>query len=137
MQRQKPVADQIDRRLVAGAEQEDDIGGEFLIRELVARFLRLHQVRREVVARLAPAQLEQALEVIRHSMNESILLLDFGGTERSEVEQAATRARAGMEEFSVLLRNTEHLADYGHRQAVGKIGDQVHMPAGLDAIDNG
>jgi hypothetical protein len=41
----------------------------------------LHQVRREVVARLAPAQLKQVLEVIRHTKVESILLLDFDGTE--------------------------------------------------------
>ena len=64
---------------MAGAEQEDDVGGEFFVRELVASFLCLHQVRCEVVAGLAPAQLKQMLEVIRHTKIEGILLLDFGG----------------------------------------------------------
>ena len=58
---------------------------------VIAGFLCLHQVRREVVARLVPAQLKQLLEVIRHTKIESILLLDFGGAERGEIEQALTR----------------------------------------------
>ena len=40
-----------------------------------------------------------------------------------------------MEDFPIALRNTEHVADYGHRQPVRKISDQVHMAAGLDVID--
>ena len=80
---------------MAGAEQQDDIGGQFLVRELAAGFLGLHQVRREVVAGLAPAQLEQPLEVIGRRKIERIVLLDLGGTERRGVEQAPTRARAG------------------------------------------
>ena len=78
-----PPPNEIDCGLVASAEQEDDIGGEFLIRKLVAGFLCLHQVRREVVAGLAPAQLKQMLEVIRRTEIEGILLLDFGRTERA------------------------------------------------------
>ena len=41
-----------------------------------------------------------------------------------------------MEDFPVALRNTEHVADHGHRRPVGKIGDQVHMAARLDVVDN-
>ena len=41
-----------------------------------------------------------------------------------------------MEDFPVALRNTEHVADHGHRQPVRKIGDQIHMAARLDVIDN-
>ena len=41
-----------------------------------------------------------------------------------------------MEEFPMLFRNTEHVADHGHRQAVRKIGNQVHMAVSLNAVDN-
>ena len=94
MQRQEAIADQIDGRLVAGAEQQDDIGGELLVRELVAVLLGLHQLGREVVAGLAPAQLKQPMEVFGRRKIESILLLDLGGTERGGVEQAPPGARA-------------------------------------------
>jgi hypothetical protein len=30
MKRQKPIADQVHRRLMTGAKQQDDIGGQFL-----------------------------------------------------------------------------------------------------------
>jgi hypothetical protein len=41
-----------------------------------------------------------------------------------------------MKDFPVALRDTEHVADHGHRQPVSKIGDQVHMAARFDLIDN-
>ena len=102
----------------------------------LSRFLCLDQVRREVIARLAPTQLKQMLEVIHHTKIESILFLDFGRAERCEIEQTSTRARTSMEDFPVVLRNTEHVADHGHRQPIRKIGDQVHVAVRLDAIDN-
>ena len=40
------------------------------------------------------------------------------------------------EQFPVVLRNAEHVADHGHRQPERKIGDQVHMAARLDVIDD-
>ena len=93
-------------------------------------------MRREVVARLAPAQLKQMLEVIRHSNIESILLLNFGRAERGQIEQASTRARARMKDCPVTFGNTEHVADHGDRQAIRKICHQVHMVARFDLIDD-
>ena len=50
MQRQQAVADQVDRGFMARAEQQDDIGGQFLVGELAAVLLGLHQLRDQVVA---------------------------------------------------------------------------------------
>ena len=63
MQRQQAVADQIDGGLMAGAEQQDDVGGQFFIGKLAAVFLGLHQLRGQVVAGILPPQLEQLLEI--------------------------------------------------------------------------
>ena len=63
MQRQQAVADQVGRGLVAGAEQQADIGLQLLGRQLVARLLGLHQFGREIVLRLAAAQLAELVEI--------------------------------------------------------------------------
>ena len=65
------------------AEQQDDIGRQLLIRELVAVFLRLNEMRGEIVARLAPAELKQPPEILGHGQIVGILLFDFGFAERS------------------------------------------------------
>ena len=116
MEREKPIADQIYGRLVTRAEQQDDIGRQFLVRELVAIFLRLNEMRGEIIAGLAPAQLEQPLEILGHGQIVGILLFDFGFAERRQVEQTPASARAGEEDLPVLLRDAQHVADHGHRQ---------------------
>jgi len=59
-------------------EQEDDIGRQFLVGQLAAIFLGLHQLRCQIVSRIAPTQLEQLLEIhLRHRVAR-IGLLDFG-----------------------------------------------------------
>ena len=52
---------------MAGAEQQDDVGGQFLVGELVAVFLGLHELGGEIIAGLWRRQLEQLLEIhLRH-----------------------------------------------------------------------
>ena len=131
VQRQKPIADQVHRRFVTGAEQQDDIGGQLLVRELAAVLLGLHQLRREILAGLAPAQLEQPMEILGRRQIGRILLLDLGAAERRQVEQAPPGARTGEEQLPVLRRYAEHVADHGHRQPEGEIRDEVHMGRGL------
>ena len=60
---------------------------------VIAGFLCLHQVRREVVARLVPAQLKQLLEVIRHTkLLKAFCCWGFqAGLSGAEIEQASTR----------------------------------------------
>ena len=136
MKREKPIADQVYRRLVTGAEQQDDIGRQLLVRELVAVFLGLNQMRGEIVAGLAPAQLEQPLEILGHGQIVGILLFDFGFAERRQVEQTPASARTGKEDLPVLLRDAEHVADHGDRQPEGEIRDEIHMAARLYAVDD-
>ena len=136
VKREKPIADQIYRRLVTGAEQQDDIGREFLVGELVAIFLRLNEMRGEIVAGLAAAQLKQPLEILGHGQIIGILLFDFGLAEWCQVEQTSASARASEEDVSALLRDAQHVADHGHRQPESKIRNEIHTAAGLYAIDN-
>ena len=77
MQCQQAVADQIDRRLMAGAEQQDDVGGQFLVGELAALLLGLHQLRDQVVAGIFPPQLEQLLEIHRRHHAAGVGFLDL------------------------------------------------------------
>jgi hypothetical protein len=133
---EKPIADQIYRCLVPRAEQQDDIGRQLLIRELVSVFLRLNEMGGEIVARLAPAELKQPLEILGHSQIVGILLFDFGFAERRQVEQTPAKARTGKEDLTVLLRDAQHVGDHGHRQPKREIRNEIHMAAGLYAIDD-
>jgi hypothetical protein len=133
---EKPIADQIYRCLVPRAEQQDDIGRQLLIRELVSVFLRLNEMGGEIVARLAPAELKQPLEILGHSQIVGILLFDFGFAERRQVEQTPAKARTGKEDLTVLLRDAQHVGDHGHRQPKREIRNEIHIAAGLYAIDD-
>ena len=93
MQRQQAVADQVDGGLVAGAEQQDDVGGQLLVGELAAVFLGLHQLRGQVVAGALPPQLEQLLEIHRRHRVAGVALLDLVRRQRHRIEQAPAVAR--------------------------------------------
>ena len=127
VQRQQTVADQVDGGLVAGAEQQDDVGGQLLVGELAAVFLGLHQLRRQIVAGILPPQLEQLLEIHLGHRVGGIALLDLFRRQRHRIENAAAVARAGIEQLAMLLGNPEHVADDGDRQAEREILDQVHL----------
>ncbi len=134
---EQAVSDQIDGGLVAGAEQQDDVGGQFLVGELVAVFLGLHQLGGEIVAGIAAAQLEQLLEVhLRHHVA-GVALRDLLRRERHGIEQPPAIARAVVEGLAMVLGDAEHVADDGDGQAEGEILDQVHVAAldhGIDGL---
>ena len=58
------VADEVHGGLVAGDEQQHHGGAQLLLGELVALLLGREQRREEVVARVGPALLEDAVEVV-------------------------------------------------------------------------
>ena len=134
VQRQQPVADQVDGGLVAGAEQQNDIGGQFLIGELAAVFLGLHQLRGQVVAGVLPPQLEQLLEIHLGHQRCWHWPARFRLGQRHRIEQASAVARTGVEHLAMLLGNSEHVADDRDRQPERKILDQVHMALVDNAI---
>jgi len=49
---------------LTGPEQQDDVGGQLLVIELVAVFLGLDQVAGEVVTGIAAAQIRQSLKYV-------------------------------------------------------------------------
>ena len=77
MQGQQPVSDQVDGGLVAGSEQQNDIGGQLLVGELAAVFFGLHQLCGQVLAGILPPQLEQLLKIHLRREIGGIGLLDF------------------------------------------------------------
>ena len=78
MQRQQPIADQIGRGLVPGAEQQADIRAQFLGAQPVARLLGLDELGRQVVARLAAAQAAvESYEAARDAIVTPGALLDL------------------------------------------------------------
>ena len=75
----------IHRRFVPCAEQQDNIGRQFFIRESAAVLLGLNQVRGEVIARLTPAPFEQPAEIFRHSLIRMLSVFE-AQTQRSEIK---------------------------------------------------
>ncbi len=120
---------------MTGAEQQDDVGGEFLVGELLTILLGLHQLRGEVVAGLLAAQLEQLMEIHRRHRVAGVALLDFLRRHRYRLEQPSAVARAVIERLTMLLGDAEHIADDRHRQAEREILDQVHPALRNDAVE--
>jgi len=135
MQRQQPVADQVGRGLVAGAEQQADIGAQFLGRQPVARLLGPHQLGGEVVLRLAAAQVAELPEIDARHLGVEVGLVDLLAGHRHRLEDAAVDVAAGQERRAVVLGDAQHVADHDHRQAMGKIAHDVHLALGGHAIE--
>ena len=62
-------------------------------------------------------------------------LVDLGAGQRHGIEQPPAAARAHEEQLVLLLGDAQHLADHGHRQPEGEVGDQVHLALRRDAIE--
>ncbi len=92
MQGEKSVSDQVDGGLVPGAEQQDDVGGQFLVGELVAVFLGMHQLAGQIVAGATPPQFEQLAEIHLGHFIARIGFLDLGRGQRHRIEQASAVA---------------------------------------------
>ena len=136
MQRQQAVADQVDRRLVAGAEQQDDVGGQLLVGELAALLLGPHQLRGEVVAGLAAAQLEQLLEILC-AIRLPALASSISARERGTGSSSRPPSRAAdVEHLAMLLAGMPSISQMtvtGRRKAKSAIRSM--WPAVDHAID--
>src|SRR5829696_7473828 len=76
------------------------------------------------VIRSSPG-IEYLLEIHRGHRIAGVALLDLFRRQRHRIEQAPAVARAGIKYFAMLLRDSEHVADDGDRQAEREILDQV------------
>jgi hypothetical protein len=86
VQRQQAIADQIDGGLVAGAEQQEDVRGQFRVGQLAAALLGLHQLRGQIVAGFPPPQLKQLLAIPRCHHEAGVALLDLSRRQRHRLE---------------------------------------------------
>src|SRR6185312_7674019 len=137
IERQQAVADEIDGGFMAGAEQQIDVGDQFVLGEFLAFLLGLHQLRGQVVARLCAAQREQMAEIVERGETALVRLVEFLSRHRHRIEQppAIGVARLFEEIVAVGIGNAEHFADHRDRQPEGEILDHVHRAVGLDAVD--
>src|SRR6185312_6012276 len=101
MQCQYTVADQVHRGLMAGAEQQDNVSRKLLVGELAAFFLRLHELTREIVARLASPEFKQTAEILDLGCIAGVGLVDLGPRERNGIEQPPAGACPVEEQLAV------------------------------------
>ena len=123
-ERQHAVADEVGRRLVAGDEQQAQHGQRLALRQRVAGLLRTGEGADDVVARLAPAGLDDRQEV-------GVEGLARGGCARplprpdERLENARAVVRPLREAGPVLGRHPQHLRDHDHRERTGHGAHQV------------
>ena len=134
-QRLDAVGERMDRRLMAGIEQQDRGRDEFIGRELLAFLFRRDQLRQEIVARLSPAP----LDIVAHEAGEfercrDGLRLDLRIAPRLIHRHHAMRP--GQELRRHLARHAEQIGDDRHGDGCcktfkkigfarpGKFGDQ-------------
>ena len=134
-ERQGAVADQVDRGLMAGDEQEDARGEQLVLAQRVARFLGGDEAREHVVPRRGPALGDEPAEVLGEGAAAGEALLGHLRVRRQQdgVETARDVHPPRLEALVVLDGDAEHLADDGHGQRIRELLDQVHRPRALDS----
>ena len=133
-ERQHAVADQVGRGLVAGDEQQPQHGQHLALRQRVAGLFRLREGADDVVARLAPAGLDDRQEVGVEGRAR--------GVRASPLPRADERlqdARAGVrplrEARPVLRRHPQHLRNHDHRKRTGHRAHQVEAGRVVDGVE--
>ncbi len=133
-QRPDPVADQVDRRFMAGGEQQRRIGAQFLGGQMIAGFFRLDQQGQQIVARVAPPLLEQRLEIRPRRQRALIGAIEFFPGRRHRVQQSGARRGRGHEPRAIRLRDAQKFAYHQHGQGKRQIADRVHRAGRRDLI---
>src|SRR5882724_166194 len=136
-ERQDPVADQVDGRLVAGDEQEDARRDQLLLVELVARLLGGDERRQEIAARRGAALGDETAEVVADgaaSGRAAPRHLRIG-RQPDRVETAGDVEAPTLEALVIRDRDAQYLADDIDGDRVGELLDHVHRAHGLGARD--
>ena len=132
-QRQRAVADQVDRRLVAGDEQQDAGGEQLVLGELVPRLLGGDQGRQQIVARRGAALGDESRGSSRPARGGRRPLRDLGvRRQHDRVEPSRDVEAPALEALVILHGDAQHLADDDHGNRVGELLDQVHAALALD-----
>ena len=127
-QRQGAVADEIDRRLVTGHQQQDAGREQLLLVQLVTRLLGGDERRQQVAARRGAALGDEAPEVVGEGATRRHAALTHLGVRRQQdrVEAARDVETPALEALVVRHRDAQHLADHDDRQRIGELLDQIH-----------
>ncbi len=112
---------------MARAEQQADIGAQLLRRQAISRLLGTHQFGREIVLGFAPAQLAELVEIGIAHLGARIGLLQLLAAHRHGIEDAAAHVAAHQESRAMVLRDSQHVANHDHRQAMGDVADHIHL----------
>ncbi len=130
-QGQRPTRDEVDRRLVAGHQQQDARRQQLGLAQHGAPVLGRHQPAEQVLSRMALAlgeELEEVLGELEHRLTPGGD--DLLGEEEVRIESPGQGVGPHLEPVMVFDRNPEQVADHPDRQRVGERLEQVD-PVGL------
>jgi hypothetical protein len=125
-QREDAAGDQVDRRDVAGEEEDEDHRQELVLVEPVAVLLGVDELADQVVGGLTALLGERAPQVVGESTQVEARFLHLLAVPPGAAAQERLRPAADV--VLVLTGDAEHLADDPDRQRVGEGVDQLHRP---------
>lgn len=114
MQRDQRIADHVGRGLMAGDEQQDHVGHDFIVRQRLAVFLGAHQHRNQVGAGLRAAGLDHLREVLREFFVGGARLHQRIGAHRRRIEHLGELAHPHAQRHGIVDIEVHHLADDPH-----------------------
>ena len=122
---------------MAGDEEQDAGGEQLALGEPVALLLDRDERGEQVRARMPAALGEQRAEVVRDPAPADTPALHDRrvGRDADGVEAPDDVRRPPLDLLVVADRHAQHVADDGHREGIGEIGDHVHPPLRLHAVE--
>ena len=138
-ERQDRGADQTDRGLRPGHEQQDDHRDQLRVAQEAVAVRRLHERAHEVRCGLGPPRRDQLADIAAEGTPGRLPFRDEWPVlrDREGVETSRHRGRPGGARRPVRLGNPEELADDGARQGLGQVRDNVHPAGRRQTIERG
>ena len=134
---EEPVADQVDRGLVPGDEEEHAGGDQLTLAELVALFLGRDEAGEQIRLRILPARGDEGAEIVGEGKAGVPAARDDIGVGGQDARVEAPRDVGGPVLEHVLIRggDAQHLADHPDGKRVGEVLDHVHGAGALDPVE--
>ena len=121
--------------LVAGQVEEDGVGDELLLGEPLTLLLGVDHGAEEIVVGIGAALGGEAGEVLAQHAGGLVGLGQHLVGHREELEDGVEGVDPFGDAAVVVVGDAEQLADDPHRELVGIVGHQVHLPVGGDRVD--
>ena len=132
-QRHHPVAERVDRRLVARVEQQDRRRHQLVAGQPLPVVLGRDQVADQVVAGLAPPARRRAPSCTPRTRPPPSTARPVRCRARAVLVHRDDAGRPRPQQVPVRLGYAEQLGDHGNRQRLGVVGEQVERRAGSTA----